>query len=95
LHINKNSTLPTRTRKQLLKCRQCNRVQRNVPSVSILALGYRDQLANEGSPLDARSHGAIGPGRKNHLRRNSNNGCNFPPDAGYLPSIGDFSSGKD
>jgi hypothetical protein len=44
LHINKNLALPTGTREQLLKCRQRDRVQRNVPRVPVLALRTRSTL---------------------------------------------------
>jgi hypothetical protein len=47
LHINKNSALPTGTGKQLLKCRQRDRVQRNVPRIPVFALRDGDQLASE------------------------------------------------
>jgi hypothetical protein len=47
LHTNKNSALPTGTGEQLLKCRQRDRVQRNVPRVPVFALRYGDQLASE------------------------------------------------
>ncbi len=46
LHINKTSPLPTGAREQILKCRQRDRVQRNVPGVPILAL--RDRNDNLG-----------------------------------------------
>jgi len=63
--LTKTRPLPTGTREQLLKCRQPDRVQWNVPRVPVLALRYGDQLASEinsapnQSILFARPHARV------------------------------------
>ena len=63
--LTKTRPLPTGACEQILKCRLRNRVQRNVPSVPVLALRDRNELTDEINPapnqtvLFARPHARV------------------------------------